>query len=202
VKLLFDFRSGRDGKTQSGGTEYRLAAGEWLIDHSPYHADDLTAQPLAPRLASKRPEDFLDFAVLKVDGSPGTKLVAGKPRGCLRLTDAATDPTNFDPATSAVFIFQHPWDEAARKVLPLQLDWEKPAVRGLNADGTRVVYDVNTRPGSSGSPCFNAKLELIALHHAGGRDWPASKDYLYNQGIPIKNIRDLLDKRGKTASIV
>jgi hypothetical protein len=57
-------------------------------------------------------------------------------------------------------------------------------------------------PSSSGSPCFNARLELIALHHAGGRDWPAKGDYLYNQGIPIGKIRGLLDQRGKLTSLV
>lgn len=59
---------------------------------------------------------------------------------------------------------------------------------GVNANGTRVLYNVNTQPGSSGAPCFNAKLELATLHHAGGSDWPAAANYLYNQGIPMGKI--------------
>ena len=84
----------------------------------------------------------------------------------------------------------------------MQLDWEKPAIRGLDANGTRVTCDVNTRPGSSGSPCFNAKLELIALHHAGGKDWPANVEYLYNQGIPIGRIRELMTNHGCIGAVL
>jgi hypothetical protein len=99
----------------------------------------------------------------------------------------------------AAFIFQHPFEDGYVK--PLQIDWEKPAILGVNKNNTRVFYNVNTRRGSSGSPCFNAKLELIALHHAGGKDWPAGQNYLYNQGIPIGKIYSLLEKRGKLSEI-
>jgi V8-like Glu-specific endopeptidase len=72
------------------------------------------------------------------------------------------------------------------------MDWDKPAILGLNANRTRVLYNVNTQAGSSGAPCFNAKLELIALHHAGGKDWPAAGNYLFNQGIPLVQISRML----------
>ena len=67
----------------------------------------------------------------------------------------------------------------------------------MDNEQTRVVYNVNTRKGSSGSPVFDLKLELIALHHSGGKDWPAESAYLYNQGVPIDKIRDLLKSRNK-----
>jgi hypothetical protein len=178
----------------------------WLIDRSPYHQDDLQVWPIPDNLASTRPADCLDYAVLRVAGQPGKALLGakaspgGQPRGCLRLDDASTNAAaDFATGKAAVFIFQHPFEGG--HVLPLQVDWNKPAILGLNANETRVLYDVNTRGGSSGSPCFNAKLELIALHHAGGRDWPAAKDLLYNQGIPVGKIHALLQERGKLAEI-
>lgn len=194
VTFLFDYRTGRDGKTVAGGTEYRLRNHdtEWLVAHSPYHPADTRAEPFDQRLISTRPGDYLDFAVVRLEGEPGTKLIQNQPRKFLSLSGAVDDPAGYAAGVAEMFIIQHPYDEDENKVLPLQMDWNKPAVRGLNADKTRVLYDVNTRPGSSGSPCFNGHLELIALHHAGGRDWPEEAGYLYNQGIPIGLIRKAL----------
>jgi V8-like Glu-specific endopeptidase len=42
-------------------------------------------------------------------------------------------------------------------------------------------------PGSSGSPCFNANLELVALHHAGDPTVPWEQPE-WNQAIPVQNI--------------
>jgi hypothetical protein len=200
VKLLFDFRTGEPG----GGTEHHLFDDDqaWLIDHSPYHAQDAKAEPLAQRLADARPEDHLDYAVLRLEGAPGAEPVGaagGSPRGFLPLPAGAA--ASADLPGAGLFIVQHPFDSQTHKPLPLQYDWDKPAVHGINANGTRVLYKVNTRPGSSGSPCFNPKFELVALHHAGGKDWPANTEYLYNQGIPIGRVRKLLADRGKLGEI-
>jgi V8-like Glu-specific endopeptidase len=43
-------------------------------------------------------------------------------------------------------------------------------------------------PGSSGSPCFNARLELIGLHHAGD----VAAQPTYNIAIPVRAIVDHL----------
>ena len=207
VKLLFDYRTGPDGQALAEGVSCGLVDDDaWLIDRSSYHDDDLTARPIPQNVASTRPVDCLDYALLRVAGQPGKALLGtkvsqgGQTRGSLRLDDASTSTaSDFATGKAAMFIFQHPYENG--KVLPLQVDWNKPAILGLNANETRVLYDINTRGGSSGSPCFNAKLELVALHHAGGKDWPASKELLYNQGIPISKIRVLLQKRGKLSEI-
>ena len=204
VRLLFDYRTDPDGQTVSPGVEYKLVddEGGWLIDARPYDPADLTARPIAENVALDRPADHLDYALLRVAGQPGKQQIGNKQvqngaiRGNLPLPGAGRDYTDdFDGGKAAVFIFQHPRAE------PLRLDWEKPAILGVNQNQTRVLYSVNTLGGSSGSPCFNAKLELIALHHAGGKDWPAESRYLYNQGIPIGKIRDLLQHRGKLGEI-
>jgi hypothetical protein len=207
VRLLFDYCTGPDGKVLADAVPCGLVdSDEWLIDFSPYHKDDLIARSIEENVVSQRPEDHLDYAVLRVAGSPGSKPIGAKaapgaaPRGHLKLQEANTDDAaNFAKAASAMFIFQHPYENG--QSLPLQYDWNKPAILGVNQNQTRVFYDINTRPGSSGSPCFNAKLELVALHHAGGKDWPKPKEYLYNQGIPISKVRGLLEQRGKLAEI-
>lgn len=202
VKVQFDYRSGPDGVTITEGVACRLVdSDEWLIDSSPYHRDDLRARSVAENLAASRPADALDYALLRLDRDlgnqpPGEKPSEGAPlRGWAKLPDEGQDFSKDFGKDAAVFIFQHPQAE------PLRLDWEKPAILGVNANQTRVLYNVNTKGGSSGSPCFNAKLELIALHHAGGKDWPADGNYLYNQGIPVGQIRSLLQQRNKLAAL-
>lgn len=56
-----------------------------------------------------------------------------------------------------------------------------------------VRYTSDTEPGSSGSPVFNNKWDLIALHHAGGEQTPAGT-WINNQGVRIdKIVRDTRD---------
>jgi hypothetical protein len=204
VSFLFDYFTDPSGETVSKGVEYKLVNNdEWLIDCSPYHKDDLVVREVSANLAIDRPVDCLDYAVVRLAGEPGKKQLGVNPteggatRGFIELP-SNTDSrfaTDFEIGKAAVFIFQHPSKE------PLRLDWDKPAVLGVNGNGTRVLYRVNTMHGSSGSPCLNAKLELIALHHAGGKDWPAGVDYLYNQGIPIGKIWERLRQNGKLVEI-
>ncbi len=41
----------------------------------------------------------------------------------------------------------------------------------------------------------------MALHHAGGKDWPAAREYLFNQGIPICTIYQALADKQKLSEI-
>jgi hypothetical protein len=63
---------------------------------------------------------------------------------------------------------------------------------GLNANETRLRYTVNTVGGSSGSPCLNAQLELVGLHHAGDPNFDPGHQPDYNAAIPIRAITDYL----------
>lgn len=193
VRLLFDYHTGPDDETVYDGVPFKLVDDEngWLIASSEYHPDDLKNQiPLEQNIASERPANCLDFALLRVEGKPGAKALGHKPEGQTTQRGHIPIPPNagsrftedFKKDSSAVFIFQHPSGE------PLSFDYMRPAVLGVNANQSRAFYNVNTRKGSSGAPCFNAKLQLMALHHAGAKDWPASAHYLYNQGIPIEKI--------------
>ncbi|MGM0889806.1 MAG: trypsin-like serine peptidase [Bacillota bacterium] len=54
-----------------------------------------------------------------------------------------------------------------------------------------ILYTADTEPGSSGSPVFNDKWELIALHHSGGEN--NNGEWLNNEGVLISSIvNDLL----------
>jgi hypothetical protein len=79
--------------------------------------------------------------------------------------------------------------------LKLALDTE--AVIGVNDSGTRVRYRTNTDEGSSGSPCFDDRWNLVALHHAGDPKFAPLYHPEYNQGIPFAAIRALLEQRNK-----
>ncbi len=204
VKLRFDYRTGPDGTTLSQGVEYRLVDGDdWLLDTSPYDPDtDKGVRSLAEEQKLNRNPENLDYAVLRVAGEPGSKPIGSREsssfvlRGCLPLSEAVDIP---DDLNSAAWCFEHPYENGMSR--PLQCDNNKPGFLGVNPNRTRVWYTINTLGGSSGSPILTGKLKLCALHHAGGKDWPAPGQYLYNRGIPLVTIRDLLTKRGKLGEI-
>jgi hypothetical protein len=203
VRFKFDYRTGQDGITLSPGVEVPLVDSEdWLVDRSPYDPADLAIRTIDEEKALDRSLENLDYAVLRVAGEPGNKPVGVKasanaePRGCLSLDEVIDVPAE---SQSAIWCFQHPYEKG--QSLPQQVDWNKPSLLGSNSNKSRVWYNINTRPGSSGSPIFTNKIQLCALHQAGGWDWPAPGQYLYNRGIPLALIRDLLAKRGKLGEI-
>jgi V8-like Glu-specific endopeptidase len=71
--------------------------------------------------------------------------------------------------------------------------------RSMNGNDTRVTYLNDTEHGSSGSACFNANWELVALHHSGDPDY---KQPEYNEGIPMHAIVNLLQERDKLKDIL
>jgi V8-like Glu-specific endopeptidase len=56
-----------------------------------------------------------------------------------------------------------------------------------HSDTNVVQYLTDTEPGSSGSPVFNSKWEVVALHHSGGmlKEPGTNKTFLRNEGINI-----------------
>jgi len=60
----------------------------------------------------------------------------------------------------------------------------------VNIKGDKLQYMTDTLPGSSGSPVFNAKWEVVAIHHAGGNLLKNEKgDRIFaNQGILFSSI--------------
>jgi hypothetical protein len=176
VRLRFDYRRAADGRELHPGTVFVLAR-SWLVALSPPSELDLR-----PETNGRLPApDELDVAVLRVAGSPGRQPVGrgatlpdgAEERGWIaRVSAVATVPGD------ALFVVQHPAGE------PLKL--AAGSVLEANGNGTRLRHGVNTRPGSSGSPCFDAQLDLVAVHHAGD---PLQGPPRYNAAIPVPAIR-------------
>lgn len=176
----------------STGTMFKLKAGDWLLDASPVSAADRAADGNALPAA-----DELDYAIVRLEGTPGHDPVGAKaspggpPRGWIKVSEK---PFAFN-AKTPLMVLQHP--DAA----PLKLALEMNGIIGLNANHTRVRYTVNTEGGSSGSPCFSTDFQLVALHHAGDPNFAAGHKPTYNQGIPFAAIVALLEQRGKRSLI-
>jgi hypothetical protein len=108
----------------------------------------------------------------------------GKTRGWIATSRGTAVPAS----DSILFVAQH---ESGN---PLKLSMG--AAKGANANGTRLLHTANTLKGSSGSPCLNARVELVALHNSG--------DPLYdgvqgkpetNRAVPIEPILAHLEAR-------
>ncbi|MBG0793183.1 trypsin-like peptidase domain-containing protein [Methylocystis sp. H62] len=137
---------------------------EAILVERPCSPAELTADPDNP---APKPDE-LDYALLKLKRPLPergyVRLVAGPPliKG------------------SPLYIVQHPEGK------PSMIAQDTEAVIGLLHDGLRLRYNTNTDPGSSGSPCFTAEWDLVALHHLGD---PKRKPPTYNQGVPTGLIR-------------
>jgi V8-like Glu-specific endopeptidase len=191
IKVRFDYKVKADGISLNPGKAYGLAQ-EWLADSSPYSARDLEVSP-----ASDPGDDELDYALLRIDGRPGDDPVGGDtqdpqpvPRGWISPLRTAYDFTK----QRAIYIVQHPDGK------PMQVAVDSDSVVGVNAAKNRVHYTTTTDFGSSGSPCFSADWEWVALHHAGDPKYAKfGQTPEYNEGIPVSAIIRRLDQIGKSA---
>ncbi len=177
VALRFDYASDAGGT--SPGVTHTLAAA-WCLRHSPASALELGEGNGEPTPAE------LDYALLRlaqpIGDQPGP---GGEPRGWITTQRATAIPAVGD----VLFVLQHPQGDPLKLAIGVS--------RGANGNGSRVLHDANTVNGSSGSPCLNAKLELVALHNAG--------DPLYdgvigapqhNQAVPVEAILASVDSAG------
>lgn len=171
IACQFDFAVG-----SAGATSVKLHA-DWLVDHSVY-------SPFDPGDKGGLPDpEHLDYALLRLQRSFGADVVGGAKRGSL-LLDSKTAVSAPD---DLLFLGQHPG------LQPLKLGVGE--VLAANANATRIRYDANTERGSSGSPCLDMQLNVVALHHAGDPDYTKLLGD-YNQGIPIGLILQRMAGRG------
>jgi hypothetical protein len=165
ITCRFDYA--RDAAGLAEGTPVTLADNDgWLIASSPYDPD-VDTRGLGVAAA-----DCLDFAIVRLSHSMPAERIPLPPRS--DAIEIAKD--------MPVLVVQHP------KGTPMAL--AMGASLGLNENRSRLRYDTDTLPGSSGSPVFNQHLDLIALHHAGDTD--AVTRATYNQGIPFAKIASAL----------
>lgn len=158
VDLTFGWRS-RESKV----ARYRLVSSGWLAVS----------------------DEALDYAILRVDGQPGADPPVDKgttPRGCLKLV--AETPGTDEP----LIILQHPYDklEGGPATLRLTIGF---VLQRAEAQAAYVIrHSANTDEGSSGSPVFTGRADLIALHNWGGPK--------HNEAIRVGTIREHLVSSG------
>jgi V8-like Glu-specific endopeptidase len=133
------------------------------------------------------PRDELDATVVSLQSEPAG--VTPCP------TAGALPPLDSSPPPRA-FIVGHP----SGRVLPMFSIQDNLM---LDYDGTRVHYRAPTEPGSSGSPVFDRRWKLIALHHSGSDEMPmlhGGGTYQANEGIWVGRIKEAiqhdLERRG------
>jgi hypothetical protein len=157
LSVRFGFRRDLDGAVASG-VRYGFAA-DWLVRSRAYDSTDESLDP------DDVPDPLaLDYALIRLASAP-----------------AGTVPLMLDPATplpatgTDLVMIQHP------SGAPQKISFGR--VTAHAGAGRRLRYDVNTKPGSSGSPILNHRGELVGLHHAGDPNFAQLAQY--NQGIPI-----------------
>jgi len=192
VRCIFDYKQTVDGATldkkKLPAVKLINDANKWLVDRLPPSQFDWD-----PTLGDA-PETELDFALLRLEEPIGDLPVGGgtadsqamnQPRGWI---DVNVQPA---PLTvgNQVFLLQHPKGE------PLRLS--VGTVTEFNGQTrTRMRYDANSKDGSSGSPCFNADLQLVALHHAFDPAFPRK----WNQAVPLDKIKQAWKNHGVAIS--
>ena len=176
VICQFDYLEPIDGPkiTTKKLTEVKLHPEGWKIDTQPtsdFDSDNDLGEPAT---------DESDFALIRL-----LEAIGDSPVGGTTLDTEAPKrswisiPPNVPPiaAGTVLFLLQHPLGE------PLQL--AVGSVSKFNSAGTRVRYDASSKKGSSGSPCFDSDLQLVALHNGRDVNDPPS----WNQAIPFGLIR-------------
>lgn len=176
VVCRFDYRQGADGSllTTKKKVEVGLHPQQWLVHNKPPSQFDW--DPTLGNAAT----DETDCALIRLAEPIGKSAVGGDTADPLApMRDWIDTQVNAPPLTAGnqVFILQHPKSE------PLQL--AVGTITGYNPNGTRVRYDANSKEGSSGSPCFDADLQLVALHHARDPNNPPQ----WNQAVPFSIIK-------------
>ena len=164
VGFRFDYRRKKDGVEVNAGALFHLAEKDWLVDESPENSNGL------------------DYALLKLDSSPGSQPIGKNPNSPARgwLTP---ERHRFQP-NEPLLIIQHP---SAR---PLELAIGS-AVREIPPKS--VEHLVNTEQGSSGSPCFTIDWKLVALHHWGSDS--------VNRAVVFTKILERLETAGKLGAL-
>lgn len=190
VQVRFDYKLQSNADVQNGDVARLVDSNEWLIDSTPCTPQELVGIPDAVVPT----HDQLDHALIRLDRKVGTSPIpsietGGRQRGWIEVPVA--DPTLY--SRMPLIILQHP------RGAPLKAALDTQGVIGENANRTRVRYKANTEAGSSGSPCFDMDLTLVALHHYGDPAFHHQPGY--NQGIPIRMIRDRLQRVGKVAAL-
>jgi hypothetical protein len=163
IEATFDYRNVNATKTV-----YKLAERDWLIAIDPQERPD----------GSKG----LDYAILRLATNVSAEAIGNTSesasRGFFRMITYT--PSENEP----ILILQHPYDKLDAQPSPMRLTIGFVS----KVDGEEIYHSANTSEGSSGSPVFNSRIELIGLHHWG--------DIGFNVAKRMGAIKDDLEAKG------
>lgn len=167
---------------KTGGSAYQtppfeVAVSRVLASSPPAVGDSLPGPPDGS-------PDHLDYALLELERAVGRLPIVdgGDPRGWVGPAARPSPPASGE----GLVVLQHPGGQ------PMKIDIGSV----LQAAPTRLRHSVNTEPGSSGAPVFDAGLGLVAIHHVGHRNGPGGAGYPgYNQAVLLEPI--LADARAR-----
>ncbi|AVX25258.1 Uncharacterized protein ALO42_01352 [Pseudomonas syringae pv. atrofaciens] len=134
----------------------------------------LFTSPPGPLGVSNGGRQDLDVTIVRLNELPTEAIVLQKARS-LPLVDSKT----------RVYVVGHPRGSG------LQISLQDSRLVDVDDDKRLLHYRTPTDPGSSGSPVFNEKWEVIAVHHGGSAATPrlnGSGTYEANEGISLDAI--------------
>lgn len=164
-----DFVSWSNGVAISCQPRIIQAATGWLIDASSCHTEErMRLDPPEPT----KLEGYYDFALCRLSSILGIGF-NGLP---------IEENVQLGRSSTKITILQHP------KGRPMKYSRETALEVDEAVPPYRVPHVVNTLKGSSGAPCLNDDLRVVAIHQAGplnGPNVPLIKDGRANRCIPI-----------------
>ena len=178
IKVRFDHMTG-----SSEPLICSLLESDWLLDYSPPHPDetDRLGRGTLDRLVSEQKLDgYLDYAVLGLATSPGCE------RGVVDLQTQTDTPHKGE----TWWILQHP-EAFTQQVATGKFE-------GYRTDEEqRLLYSIDTLPGSSGGLVVNSEFQCVGLHQGAIKDSDVNGSRL-NTGIAVGAIlgklkRDVLN---------
>ena len=154
--------------------------------------------PLAAKSVDLDPDslyyanDALDFAIIAISGRQGDLSSVGIVSYVYEAKSSTGYHTN---------IFSHPLGNTMKVSLrqniavqkpnkPVMLDIDKSLIdpKAFFSKSNVIIHEADTEPGSSGSPIFNDKWQLMAIHQGCTRDEREGEIFVGNYGCLIKYI--------------
>ncbi|HYW17274.1 MAG TPA: serine protease [Allosphingosinicella sp.] len=189
VQLFFDHYDGEPiADPAAQGIKARVVGlhADWLVASSGALPDDGLLDVTAEAAAAAAAADSLDFALIRLAGKIGLETrsaAGGERRSWVDLKSLGSPPGDEE----RIIIPQHP------QGYPQRIDFGRLStfLSLRDPSQTRMRYDTETQPGTSGAPCFNRNFEPVGLHNATYKPQGVT---VANQAIRLARIVGLIEE--------